>query len=234
MRRLLFLALALPFLAAWFPGPTRIPAEEVRRTMIALSFDDGPTPHTSRILDVLERYDARATFFVLPSRMMAHRDIVERAFDMGNEIANHSWSHARLTEISDAEVKNEIQRASAAIHSVTGHTLPMYRPPFGQTDDRVISISRELGYAIIKWTVDPLDWRYRDADIIYNSIINAVQDGSIILAHDTHPTTALAMERLIPRLINEGFHLVTVSELIHHLYGDLKPGHVYGSYTILD
>jgi len=201
---------------------------------IALTFDDGPSAYTDSIIDLLEQYGGRSTFFVSTSRMLERPDTVMRAFNMGNEIANHSLTHSDFSTLTEEEIKHEIQRASAAIVSVTGHSPPMHRPPFGITDRRVIDISAELGYAIIKWTVDPIDWRYRDADIVYESIMSQVERGSIILTHDTRPTTAEAMKRVIPRLIEEGYQLVTVSELLNYLYSELEPGRIYGSYTTLD
>ena len=200
---------------------------------IALTFDDGPSAYTDSILDLLERYGGRSTFFVSGPRILERSSTVLRAFNNGNEIANHSWTHRDLRTLSDAEITYEIQRASAAIASVTGKSPPIHRPPFGMSNDRVIDISAELGYAIIKWTIDPIDWRYRDADIVYNAIMSQVEPGSIILVHDTRPTTAKAMLRVIPRLIEEGFELVTVSELLYYLYGGLEPGKIYGTYTIL-
>ena len=208
--------------------------EIIRPLMVALTFDDGPSAYTNKILDLLERYDGRSTFFVSGPRMLANTDTVLRAFEMGNEIANHSWSHQDMRLQSEYEIIYELQRASAAITYVTGMSPPIFRPPFGMSDERVMDISTELGYSIIKWTVDPLDWRYRDADIVYYSIMSQVENDSIILVHDTRPTTADAMERVIPQLIERGFQLVTVSELLYSAYGKLEPGRVYGSYTILD
>jgi len=174
--------------------------------MIALTFDDGPSSHTDRILDILERYDGRATFFVVGNRLEAHRNTVERAANLGNEIANHTQTHPRLTLQTDSQVASEIQSASAAITSITGISPPIFRPPFGATDERIINISAELGYGIVKWNVDPLDWRDRDADIIYDRIMSQVDDGSVIVLHDIYPTTAQAMERVIPSLIEQDFH----------------------------
>jgi len=205
-----------------------------RPPMVALTFDDGPSRYTDSILDLLEYYGGRATFFVVAPRVLAQPETIIRAHEMGHEIANHSWTHRNLSTLTKAEITEEIQSTSEVITNKIGASPPMHRPPFGMTDDRVIQISYELGYSIIKWTVDPLDWRYRDADIVYQHILDHAEDGAIILTHDTRPTTAAAMERVIPRLIEEGFQLVTVSELLYHLYGGLEAGRIYGSYSIID
>ena len=199
-----------------------------RVPVVALTFDDGPSRHTSRILDVLEQYDGRATFFVLGYRVEPHRDVIMRAANMGNEIVNHTWSHSDLTSISQEEVVAQIQSTSAAIEAITGYSPRFYRPPFGRTNSSVRYVSTGLGYAIVNWTLDTLDWRYRDADRIYDTIMSEVEDGAVILLHDIHITTAEAMERVIPSLIAKGFKLVTVSEVLDYLYGDLEPGRIYG------
>jgi len=197
--------------------------------MVALTFDDGPSRHTESILDILERYDARATFFVIGNRLATYQSTAERAASLGNEIANHTYSHPRLTLKTDSQVISEIQSTSSAIESITGVSPPIYRPPFGATDERIVNISTELGYGIVKWTLDPVDWRERDADIIYYRIMSQVENGSVILLHDIHLTTAQAMERVIPSLIEQGFQLVTVSELLDYRYGGLDAGSVFGS-----
>ena len=197
--------------------------------MVALTFDDGPASHTETILDIFERYGGHATFFVVGNRVNSHRTTVERTAKLGHEIASHSQTHARLPGLSDYAVAAEIQAASAAIEAIVGFAPPIYRPPFGATDDRVAQISAELGYGIVKWTLDPLDWRDRNPETIYARIMSQVEDGSVIVLHDIHATTAQAMERVVPSLIEQGFKLVTASELLESK-GGLAPGEIFGSY----
>jgi len=213
------------------PTPTPEPTPEpyvLRPPMVALSFDDGPSSHTERILDVLEEHGGRATFFVLGYRVEPRRNTIIRALDMGNEIVGHTWGHPDLTLISEADVIWEIQATSAVIESVTGHSPNFFRPPFGRTNGNVRRISEELGYAIVNWTLDTVDWRDRNADTIYETIMSQVEDGAVILLHDIHVTTAQAMELVIPSLIEQGFQLVTVSEVLSYVYGELEPGLIYG------
>ncbi|MCL1863569.1 MAG: polysaccharide deacetylase family protein [Defluviitaleaceae bacterium] len=227
MRKLFFISLLF---FAVFTITTAYSAEKPYVKMVALTFDDGPSVHTDTILDILEEHDARATFFVLGNRISSHRETVQRAVTLGNEIANHTNSHLRLTAQTDSQVIHEIKSASAAIREVAGDSPRIYRPPFGATDERIISISKELGYGIVKWTLDPLDWRDRNPDIIYERIMSQVEDGSVIVLHDIHRTTAQAMERVIPSLIEKGFKLVTVSELLDYRYGAPEAGNIFGSY----
>ena len=197
--------------------------------MIALTFDDGPRQTTQRLLDILEHHNALATFFVSGSLVEMGRDIVARAANMGNEIAGHTWTHADLTQLCDWEIAEELQSTSAVIKSVTGLSSRIYRPPYGFTNSNVRRVSAELGYSIISWTLDTLDWHYRDAEVVYDIIMDNVIDDDIILLHDIHSTTIDAMERVIPNLISRGFQLVTVSELLTRKYGELEPGVVYGN-----
>ena len=216
--------------AEYIPYEDELPEPEeyeIRRPMVALTFDDGPAAHTERILDVLEKYDGRATFFVLGHRIESWQYTIARAAYLGNEIANHAWSHTNLTRLNEESITWEIQATSTAIESITGFSPPILRPPFGQTNARVRYVAEELGYALINWDIDTLDWRYRDPDRIYDVIMNGVEDGSVILLHDIHGTTADAMERVIPSLIEAGYQLVTVSELLEYFWGELEPGRVY-------
>ena len=199
------------------------------RPMIALTFDDGPSRFTDYILNLLEQHNARATFFVLGYRVEARRDTVLRAVNIGSEIAGHTWSHHSLSKLSCQAIAETIQATSAIIYEVTGVSPRFFRPPYGWLNDNVANISGELGYSVVNWTLDPMDWKYRDAQTIYDTIMNQVEEGAIILLHDIHPTTVAAMELVIPSLIAEGYQLVTVSELLYHLYGELEPGKLYGT-----
>jgi len=202
--------------------------EPPRLPMVALTFDDGPSPYTSLILDLLERYGGRATFCVLGYRIASRPDVLRRAVELGSEVVGHSWDHANFTNLNASAIASQITRTSTAIEEAIGIVPPpIFRAPFGITNNRVITTSQELGYSILHWSVDPQDWNYRDADAIYELIMNRTIDGAIVLLHDIHPTTAEAMERVIPRLIEEGFQLVTASELIEYFYGELEPGETY-------
>ena len=198
--------------------------EYIRRPMVALTFDDGPAEPTGRILDILEYHNARATFFVLGRRVSGWPNTTLRIFESDNELAGHTFSHRSLPDLTDEQIINEITRGSAAIEAIIGEPPPpIFRPPGGRMDNRVVNLSREIGYSIIMWSLDPRDWEFRDVDSIYNRIIRNIREGDIIVLHDTHWTTAEAMERVIPSLIEMGFSLVTVSELIYHSNG-IGPG----------
>ena len=189
--------------------------------MIALTFDDGPSTYTIPILDALEQHGVVATFYVTANRLNNHMDIATRTHIMGNEIANHSWSHPRLTDLSREGIHAELHNSNVAIAAITGTAPASLRPPFGAYDYRVSEIARDLGLPLVLWSLDTWDWRTRDADATFDAVMNNVRDRDIILMHDIHEPTARAAVRLIPALIEQGFQLVTVSELFY--FSDITP-----------
>ena len=199
------------------------------RPMIALTFDDGPSIHTVPILDALEFYGGVATFFVLGNRLESHRDIAQRIHLQGNEIANHTWSHRRLTNLSERDMHFEIYNASVAIAEITGFAPASLRPTYGAHDEAVVRVAENLNLPLVLWTLDTRDWYTRDADMIFDVVMENVQDRDIIIMHDIREPTADAAMRLIPALIEQGFQLVTVSELFYYSGVTPTPGRIYNS-----
>jgi peptidoglycan/xylan/chitin deacetylase (PgdA/CDA1 family) len=197
--------------------------------MIALTFDDGPSQYTPRILDLLEQYGARATFCVVGTYVNARKDTVKRASELGCEVIGHSWDHRDLSKLSPEEIAKELGDTSAVIESATGVSPGMYRPPYGAINSTLKNVSGELGYALITWSVDPEDWKTRNADAVYSAFMGHVSDRAIVLSHDLYGTTADAYERIIPELLSMGYQLVTVSELMYYSGKTLEAGAVYYS-----
>lgn len=195
---------------------------------IALTFDDGPSSHTLEILDILEEHNARATFFVLGNLVEPRADIVAQAFQRGNEIAGHSFTHRNFTRLNAAAILEEITSTSAAIEAATGKpSPPFFRPPYGAHNPTVRAVAREIGYSMVNWSIDPEDWRVRDAEKIFNHVMEYAVDGGIVVLHDIRPSTVEAVAYIVPALHERGFELVTVSELLDHLFGELVPGGLY-------
>lgn len=189
------------------------------KPMVALTFDDGPSgANTPRLLDCLEQYGAHATFFVVGENIGGHEEIIQRAYSIGCEIGNHSTSHAKLTTLSNEGVMNEIQPVNATICSLTGQSSVICRPPFGAVNDTVVSV---VNAPVILWSIDTLDWKTRNADTTVATIQQQVSDGDIILLHDIHQQSVDAAVRIIPWLIDNGYQLVTVSELGYYKQGGL-------------
>lgn len=198
------------------------------KPMIALTFDDGPSDETDRILAVLAEYDARATFCVIGNKVESYGNVIRRTIALGNEIASHTWNHKRLTELSAAGIRSQLERTNEAVVSVAdGYEIKVLRPPYGKFNKTLRSVCAEMGLVIAEWEIDTLDWSTRNANKTYNKIMKEAKDGVIILCHDLYQTTADAAERFIPDLVNEGYQLVTVSELLSFHKNGAQPGVVY-------
>jgi len=183
---------------------------------IALTFDDGPHPTlTPKLLDLLAAHQMRATFFVVGQNAADHPGILQRAIREGHEIANHSWSDPYLGKMSDEGVRRELQNTDDAIFAAIGKHPTLLRPPYGSITPRQKRwIHDDFGYRIIIWDVDPLDWKRPGPTVVCNRILKETRPGSIVLAHDIHPSTIEAMPATFDQLDRKGFKSVTVSELL--------------------
>lgn len=197
------------------------------KPMIALTFDDGPSKHTARLLDIFATHGGKGTFFVVGNLIDSRADTVKRMADEGHEVAGHSWSHRQLTKLSSSELTDQIMTTRAKICEVTGVDSTVIRPPYGAFNSDVKEVCSNLGIIMVNWSVDTLDWKNKNADMVYDAIMNDVKDGDIILCHDLHATTVDAMERVIPDLIEKGYQLVTVSELLSYGDEEICAGKVY-------
>jgi peptidoglycan/xylan/chitin deacetylase (PgdA/CDA1 family) len=183
---------------------------------IALTFDDGPSAAlTPRLLDLLAAHRMKATFFVVGQNAADHPDILRRASREGHEIANHSWSHPNLGKMSDEAVRREVQKTDDAIFAAIGKRSTLLRPPYGSITARQKRwLYDDLGYRIIIWDVDPLDWKRPGPSVVCSRILKETRAGSIVLAHDIHPPTLEAMPATLDQLARKGFKSVTVTELL--------------------
>jgi peptidoglycan/xylan/chitin deacetylase (PgdA/CDA1 family) len=197
------------------------------KPMVAITFDDGPSNITLRIIETLAKYNSKATFCMLGNRIETREATVKAVYDQGSEIIGHTWNHKQLTLLSSGQITKQLQDTNDAIAKVTGEAPKLYRPAFGLIDQKVQAVSKKLGLAIILWSVDTMDWNATNADTVYRSIMKNVEDGSIILCHDMYSTTADAMERVIPDLIEQGYQLVTVSELLYYSEETIEAGNSY-------
>lgn len=178
---------------------------------VALTFDDGPDPKvTTRILETLEKYDAKATFFMLGSRVEYYPEIARSVYEAGHELGNHSWTHPDLTKAQTDKVTNEINRTNEIIEDVTGQKPEIFRPPYGAFNDNVLNIT---DLSMILWDVDTLDWKHRNANELLTYVKQQTRDGSIILMHDIHPSTADGLNAVLAFLSENDYEFVTISEL---------------------
>ena len=233
LRRLLALgSVALGFVALVLAGcsqPAKTaeakPVDCAVEKCVALTFDDGPTPFTDRLLTVLNDAGAKATFFMIGNKVAADPAAAKRVAEAGMEIGNHTWEHPNMTTIPTGDIAAQFTRANDAITAATGQTPSLWRPPGGLTNDVVNAAAAGYGQAGILWDVIPFDW-INDSDTAATRymLMTQIKPGSVVLFHDTYSSTVDLVYQFIPVLKANGYHLVTVSQLL----GDRAPGSVYG------
>lgn len=196
------------------------------RPMVALTFDDGPGKYTETLLDILDEYNVKATFFMIGSQIDDYTEAVKRMSEEGHEVAGHTWSHRQLTKLKPEEMTDQIMTTRAKIYEVAGVDTMLVRPPYGSYNDKVKKVCGDLGVILVNWSVDTLDWKSRNADKVYDAIMQDVENGAIVLCHDLYDTTVEAVERVIPELLEQGYQFVTVSELLSYGEKEVSAGMV--------
>ena len=180
------------------------------KPMIALTFDDGPGNRTDELLEALKEYDAHATFFVLGQRVDSYPEEIKKMHEIGCEVANHSYSHEDLSKVSKKITNNELKKTNKKVEKLIGQKPTLLRPPYGAISD---TMRENIGMPMILWNIDTLDWKTRDAEKTVEHVMENVKDGDVILMHDIHSETVDAVIDMLPKLQEEGYQLVTVSEL---------------------
>jgi peptidoglycan/xylan/chitin deacetylase (PgdA/CDA1 family) len=191
---------------------------------VALTFDDGPNgAKTRQIVDILENNKAHATFFMIGNRMASYASTIKTVLEAGNEIGSHSYDHTNMRKKKITELLENEEKTQEIYYGITGQYLKYTRPPYGAINS---SVKEALDTIFITWSLDTEDWLHRDKDYIVNYIMENIQDGDIILMHDSYNSTVEATRELLPKLYAEGYQVVSVSEL-----ADLK-GRVLENNTI--
>ncbi len=190
--------------------------QETKR--IALTFDDGPHPrYTEKILNILKKYDIKATFFVIGVNIENYPDELKLIFEEGHEIGNHSYSHAIEKNFDEKAAREELKKCEELIYNRVGIKPKLFRPPQGDYSADVEKIAFDNGYSIVLWSVDTKDWAHNSPQNIMSVVSNQLRGGDVILMHDYTSgknTTCDALEIMIPYLLEKGYEFVTVSELM--------------------
>ena len=203
------------------PAPaTPAPAPTTGNKVIALTFDDGPGPHTAHLLDILDQYGAKATFFLIGSKVSGQASIVRSIQARGHQLGNHSWSHPELPKLPVDQIASEIDRTNEAIRQATGITPAILRPPYGAVNGVVLEQLRLRGMSSILWSVDTRDWADRNSDIVCSRAVAGAHPRAIILMHDIHQTSVGAVPCILSALKQQGYSFVTVQGLL----GNTTPG----------
>ncbi len=188
--------------------------EQHPKKLVALTFDDGPDPTTTpQVLDILAKYQAKGTFFMIGSKVVNNENLTKRVSDAGHEIANHTWDHPNLTNLSVSEIQHQVNMTNQAIEKACGKKPHYLRPPYGATN---ATVQQSSGLTQMLWTVDTRDWENHSTDGIMTNVKNQLQPGGVVLMHDIHQTTINALPTVMEYLKAEGYECVTVSELYAH------------------
>ena len=195
------------------PAPAAPPAANSGGKVIALTFDDGPGPYTAQLLDILDQHGAKATFFLIGSKVSAQADVLRRMHARGHQLGNHSWSHPELPKLPVGQIAGEIDRTNDAIKQATGVKPTVMRPPYGAVNSVVLEQLRLRGMSSILWSVDTRDWADRNSDIVCSRAVAGAHPGAIILMHDIHQTSVNAVPCTLNALKQQGYSFVTVQGL---------------------
>ncbi len=197
------------------------------KPMVALTFDDGPNnTSTVRILNTLEKYNVKATFFDQGKNMIKYPEVVKREASLG-EVGMHTYSHSNLNKLSEEQLKREIELSKETYFKVLGYEAKLIRAPYGNSNSKVL---KNVDLPFIYWTIDTLDWQSQNVNSIMKKVSGKNLDGKIILMHSIHDASAKATEVMVPYLIDSGYQLVTVSELAQYRGYSLQGGKIYYSF----
>lgn len=198
------------------------------RPMVALTFDDGPhETYTGELLDILEEHHAVATFFEVGANVAQYPDELPRMAELGCEIGSHSNTHKDLKRLKKATLLDDLQTADEAFVAAGVDVPAMLRPPYGSVNKTVL---QETGRTLVTWSIDTEDWKSRDARTVADYIETYGDlDGEVILLHSIYESTVEAMREVVPWLIEQGYQLVTMTELLAYYYGELpEVNRLYG------
>ncbi|WP_336992284.1 polysaccharide deacetylase family protein [Leucobacter sp. VD1] len=184
---------------------------------VAVTYDDGPSEHTARLLDTLRAEQSAATFFMIGSAVRAQPELAQRVATEGHGIGSHTMTHPDLTTVSPDKARTEVLDAGAMLTRVTGRTITTYRPPYGAVNERVLAA---VGQPAILWSIDTLDWKKPGREELVQRSVGVAAPGDIILFHDSHAETVDSAEVVLRGLRDRGFTLVTVDQL----FGGQVPG----------
>ncbi len=195
--------------------------------IIALTFDDGPSPdNTPMLLDILSEYNVPASFCVLGSLIESNEALLKRMLSLNCEIVNHSWNHEYLAKAPKEVIYDNIRRTDDAIFRACGVRPRFFRPPYGASNECLQSVLKSLEKIELLWNSDPEDWRLRDAQKVTSAVLDSVAGKEIIILHDIYTSTCMAAAVIIPELLHRGYELKTVSDLLKHK--NPVPGKAYG------
>lgn len=183
---------------------------------ISLSFDVAwGSNNIDEILNILDKHNAKATFFLVGSWVDDNEELVKKIHSKGHELGNHSNTHSNTTVLSDEDTLNEIQLTEDKIKKITDEEVTLYRPPFGEVDDKTMEICKSLGYKVVKWDIDSLDWKEIGTQHVIDRVIRNSEPGSIVLFHANVNGINYYLDDILTKLKQDNYDVVSVSELLY-------------------
>ena len=185
---------------------------------VALSFDAAwGNEDTAQIMDILAKHNVKVTFFMTGGWVESFPEDVKYIASQGHDLGNHSENHKNMSQLSDEEIRSELQKVHDKVKTLTGQDMTLFRPPYGDYDDQVVTVSRDMGYYPVQWDVDSLDWKDYGTESIIKTVLNHkhLGNGSIILMHNGAKYTPAALDAVITGLQDAGYELVPISQLIY-------------------
>ena len=178
---------------------------------IALTFDDGPSRYTEKLLDGLKERGVKASFFMIGESAERHQDLVRRVREEGHLIGNHTYHHVDITKLPDEKAREELREMDQVIYEILGEHVEYMRPPFGVWQEK---LEQEIDVLPVMWTIDPLDWTTKNVEEIVNKVVTQAGENDIILLHDCYESSVDAALQIVDVLKAEGYEFVTVDQLI--------------------
>ena len=188
---------------------------DTEEKVLAISFDAAwGRANTEGILDILDQYDVKTTFFLVGFWAEKHPDLVAELIARGHEIGNHSATHPHMSQLSQAQIREELRKCSDLVKSITGKPTTLFRPPYGEYNDSVVRVSREEGYECVQWNVDSLDWKNLGAENMIRQCTKSVHPGDIVLFHNDSKYILEALPTILEYYTQAGYRIIPVSQLL--------------------
>lgn len=207
-------------------NPPAPPSNYAGKKLAAITFDDGPGPYTRNLIEELNKRGVKATFFMLGQQAEKYVDTVKYMYDSGHQLGSHTYTHKDITKISDDEFRSEMQKTDDAIIKGAGQGATAFRPPYGAFNKQKLDIQDKTP---THWSVDTMDWKNKNAELVKQNIVNNTKDGSIILLHDIYETSVQGALAAIDVLLEQGFQFVSVNELVTRNGDPITPHEIYFS-----
>ena len=189
------------------------------KNLLAITFDDGPSPESLEILEILKKHDVKATFFCIGKHLKQYPEIAQKMVDEGHQLANHSFSHDFLFPLlGKSKIQAEIGQTNQLLKTITGEENTLFRPPYGVLNPQIATAVKNTNMKVIGWNIRSFDTVVKQTDELINRIDRQLKPGSVLLLHDNRKSTVLALDALLSHIVNQGYQMVTIRKMIEETH----------------